>query len=154
MKTAKVLSNFFQWIPIHIRNGGFPPRNPDNRTPVFWVACYQNEVYFVNNSHEILDYVRTEVAGVQTCDDEIFTISDTDYSYQNVKPNDAVKIDEFDEINDSDYLLQISLVIKSKKHGEVHMRTSPVKGGFCESVLLWDSGEIGKYISYSIINSK
>lgn len=114
------------------------------RTPVFWLARKGPELYFVNNSYEMLDLVSTHTGGCETCDNEVVTISDdVGFTYRNVKPNEAVKIDQYDDVHDIDYLQQVALRIESKKQGCINMLTQPAKGGIKEEILLWNTGESG-----------
>lgn len=55
MLTIKRLQSSFKWIPLHLRNGGFPPRKPDMRMPIFWLTRSGDELFFVNDSDETVD---------------------------------------------------------------------------------------------------
>lgn len=86
MLQPKRLQSSFKWIPLHIRNSGFPPCKPDMRMPIFWLTRSGNELFFVNDSDETLDLVTTESGGFQTCDDSVMGISsDEGYRYSDVK---------------------------------------------------------------------
>ena len=147
MTTIKRLQNSFKWIPLHIKNGGFPPRKPDMRMPIFWLTRNGNELFFVNDSDETLDLVTTESGGFQTCDDVVMGISgDEGYRYSDVKPHEAVKVEEYDDFYDADFLLQVSIFVRSKTRGNFLMRTLPQKGGVGELILLWNTGETGKNV--------
>jgi len=61
-----------------------------------------------------------------------------------VEPNEAVKVEEYDDILDYDSMLGITLYIKSKKLGNIQIGTDVNKGGVKSMVLLWDTGESGK----------
>ena len=45
----------FRWIPLDDKNAGFPTRKPETRTPIFWLTRKDNELFFVNDSDELLD---------------------------------------------------------------------------------------------------
>lgn len=141
MLEHKRLQNQFDWIPLDKRNNGFPPRKPEIRVPVFWIACNDNELYFVNNSEETLDLVSVDTGNFQS-GNERYT------SYHDVLPNEAVKIEEYDGFYDLDFILQISLIIQSKIRGRIQILTGAKKGGIGETVILWNNNELGKRIRY------
>ena len=138
----KRFENKFVWVPYYKRIGrlGYPLSNKiDDRMPEFWVAVSDDELYFVNDSNETIDFVRAKTAGFQTCDDIIVTVGSSDYSYmyEAVKPSEAVKIDEYDVYLDSDFVLQTHVKIKSPTYGDLKFSTKPEKGGFSECVFKW-----------------
>jgi hypothetical protein len=49
------IQSSFKLIPLHLRNGGFPPRKPDMRMPIFWLTRSGDELFFVNDSNETVD---------------------------------------------------------------------------------------------------
>jgi hypothetical protein len=108
------------------------------------------ELYLVNSSVETLDEVSAESGGFQTVDDDVVSITSNDgYTYKNVKPNFAVKIEEYDGYNDLDYILQVVVTIQSTNLGTIEILTLPAKGGVGETVILWDNGEAGENVSIS-----
>jgi len=146
-----VLENRFKWVPIAERKskwGPMPPRKKETRRPLLWLTRDEKELYFVNSSEEILDFVTTGTGGFQTVDDDCITVTaKNNYEYKNVKPNDAVKVEEFDGYYDLDYLLQVSLEVQSKNLGSIEILSPCEKGGVDEAVLLWDNMENGKNVS-------
>jgi len=151
-KYHKVIENSFKWIPLDKRKSRFgglmPPRKAEVRHPVLWLARTENELYLVNSSAETLDFVGAGTGGFQTVDNDCITVATSNkYTYKNVKPNDAVKVEEFDGFYDLDYLLQVSMRIQSKNLGNIEILTPPEKGGIGEIVLLWDTMENGKNVS-------
>ena len=132
----------FAWVPYYKRVGrfGFPLSNKvDDRSPVFWTTVLENELYFINNSNETLDYLRVKTVGFQTCDGDIVTILNDGYSYvyQAVKQSEAVKVDEYDVYLDSDFVLQTHIKIKSSTYGDIEFSTKTEKGWCSECVLMW-----------------
>ncbi len=118
----KRFENKFVWVPYYKRIGrfGYPLSNKiDDRIPEFWVAVSDDELYFVNDSNETIDFVRAKTAGFQTCDDLIVTVGSSEYSYmyEAVKPSEVVKIDEYDVYLDSDFVLQTHIEIDSPTYG-------------------------------------
>ncbi|ABM04205.1 hypothetical protein Ping_2476 [Psychromonas ingrahamii 37] len=150
----KVIENSFKWVPLDKRKSKFggpmTPRKAELRNPLLWLAREGKELYLVNSSAEIIDFVGAGTGGFQTVDDDCISVSSKKkykYEYKNVKLNDAVKVEEFDGFYDLDYVLQVSLRIQSKNLGNIEILTSPKKGGIGETVLLWDTMENGNHVS-------
>jgi len=119
-----------------------PPK--ETRVPLYrFYVSDDDELYFVNDSEEVIDRVSYATGGFQTCDDDVVTVDspeDGGHVYLNVLPHEGVKIDEYDMILDSDFLLQPQVTIYSASMGERLFLGSASKGGFSGEVLLW-SGE-------------
>ena len=157
-KHHKVIENSFKWVPLDKRKSKFggpmTPRKAELRHPILWFARQGKELYLVNSSEETLDFVAAGTGGFQTVDDDCITVSTKNknkykykYEYKNVKPNDAVKVEEFDGFYDLDYVLQVSMRVQSKNLGGIEILTPPKKGGIGEIVILWDTMENGKNVS-------
>jgi hypothetical protein len=136
MREHKRVLNEFKWT------------RPEKKNPVFYVIRDGEELYFVNDSTETLNSVSTCTGGCQTLDDEVMPVSSPDplYLYKNVKPGEAVKVEHYDPYWDSDYLLQLEVELSSPTHGNKIFRVLG-KGGIDDTVLLWDTGEAGKYVN-------
>jgi hypothetical protein len=136
MREHKRVLNEFKWT------------RPEKKKPVFYVIRDGEELYFVNDSTETLNSVSTCTGGCQTLDDEVMPVSSPDplYLYKNVKPGEAVKVEHYDPYWDSDYLLQLEVELSSPTHGNKIFRVLG-KGGIDDTVLLWDTGEAGKYVN-------
>lgn len=152
MKEHKIIKGGFTWVPQDKRpsrfGGQMPPRKPETRNPVLWLVRDGNELYLVNSSQETLELVIADSGGFQTVDDDVVSVeSKEQYKYTDVNHSDAVKVGEYDEFYDLDYVLQVYLKIKSPSLGCIEVSSPPEKGGPGETVLLWDSGEAGKYVS-------
>lgn len=147
MPEHKSLENEIIWIPVDQRQSRFggpmSPRKKETRRPVFWLARVGMELYFVNSSGETLDYVTAETSGFVGASS---ISSEQGYDYRNVRANHAVKVDEYDGFYDLDFVLQVSVTIKSPTYGCIELITGPEKGEIVEIVLLWDSGEAGKHV--------
>jgi hypothetical protein len=119
------------------------------KKPLFYLLRYGEELYFVNDSTETLDSVSTSTGGCQTLDDgdDVMAVSSKKplYLYENVKPGEAVKVEYYDPYWDCDFLLQIEVNVSSPSQGNKIFRVSG-KGGVASTVLLWDTGEKGKYV--------
>jgi hypothetical protein len=150
MKEHKLLKNEFTWVPLDKRSGRFgaaPPRKPELRRPLLWLARAGAELYLVNASGEALDSVVVDLGGFITTDDSAVTASSNqNYEYKNIDNGDAVKVDEYDDYNDPDYVLQVVIKVRSSKFGSMEIFSPAEKGGVKETVLIWDSGEKGKHV--------
>ena len=150
------IENGFTWVPMNERIGrfGFPlATKVDRRKPVLWLVPKANEgkrgreMYLVNLSDEVLDEVVANSGGCETTDLGVMAITDNGgVKYENVKPNEAVLVEYYDEYYDLDYLLQISMEVKSAKIGHIRILAPSKKGGVEELVLVWDNGESGKHV--------
>jgi hypothetical protein len=152
MKEHKRVENKFTWVPADKRTSRFggpmPPRKQENRHPLLWLAREGNEIYLVNSSEDTLDFVIATSGGFQTVDDDVIVANSKDeYEYKNVKPNDAVKVEEYDGFYDLDYVLHISLKVQSIDIGCLEIISPAKKGGVGETVLLWNTKENGKDVS-------
>ncbi len=152
MKEHKTIKDGFAWLPPEKRasrfGGTMPPRKSETRNPVLWLARDGNELYLMNNSQETLELVIADSGGFQTADDDVVPVASKEqYKYRDVNHSEAVKVDEYDGYYDLDFVLQVYLKIKSQSLGCIEVTSPPEKGGVGEIVLLWDSGEAGKYVS-------
>jgi hypothetical protein len=120
---------------------------PEKKKPVFYVIRKGEELFFVNDSEETLNSVSTSTGGCQTLDDEVMLVSSPDplYWYENVKPGEAVKVEQYDPYWDSDFLLQLEVKVSSATYGDKILRVTG-KGGVDDTVLLWACGGVGKYV--------
>ena len=154
MEHSKRLQDAFTWLPPQQRIGrfGFPlARGPiEAKRPVFWLELTrrkEGDLYFINDSPEVLDYVKVEPAGYMTADDDVLTLEAKGTTYHDVLPREAVRIEAFDGYYDLDMVFQITLEVKSKAHGKIRFRTPPEKGYIPRQELLWDNGEPGKHVA-------
>jgi hypothetical protein len=150
MKKHELLKNEFNWVPKDQRSGRFgasPPRKPEFRRPLLWLARAGGDLYLVNASGGTLDSVIADMGGFTTADDGVVAVSSNEnYEYTNIENGDAVKVDEYDDYYDLDYLLQVVLRVQSPQFGILEILSPIEKGGVGETVLLWDSGERGKHV--------
>lgn len=117
----------------------------ETRKPLFRLFVDGNDLYFVNDSDEVLEYVKAGIGGFITCGDDIGAISGGDgYLYEKVMPNEAVRIDTYDIMMDSDFVLQPSVEIGSGPLGKREFLGRPSKGGFKNEVLAWHEDESGR----------
>ncbi len=143
MREPKRITGQFTWVPMDKRRDRFglplPPRKPEKRTPKYWLIRDYGDLYFINNTNDIIDFVSSSTGGFETCDDEVLPISGKDYHYENVMPQEAVKIEGYDNYYDLDYVLQVEIIVKSEREGTLQIISPPKKGGVKkETVLLWN----------------
>ena len=121
------------------------PTELANPEKVFYLTCFagqntfQDEVWFVNNSPETLDYVRPASGGFATSDDDVVPMTQSPDSvvYTDVKPNEAVMIDVYDIVFDGDFMILWGVELKSPSLGERYFGSYPDKGHAPEVVLHW-----------------
>ena len=114
---------------------------------MFWVVLKEGELFFVNESKEELDSVSSSSHGMNANYDELISCPDgAAVTYDCVEPGDAVKIEEFDQMLDSEWIAQVSITLKSAQHGHIEIRLPWERGGVGSMVLLWDTGVEGHHI--------
>jgi hypothetical protein len=126
----------------------------ETRVPKFWIADVDGAQYFVNDSDEVLDYVDGGKAGWATSDDDVLTYqADKPGYYKNVKPGEAVKIDDYDEndmgniIFGSDFMMFMHVEFKSPDLGVVALQTRASKGSVYKGPLMWEDGTLAKGVN-------
>ena len=154
MKQPDRIKDRFAWLPMDRRVDrlGQPllPRKPEKRILEYWLIRDENDLYFVNNTDESIKSVSSSTHGFETEDDEIFTTRKKGHVYDNVEPQEAVKLEEFDPIADSDFVLQVDIRVQLKKGACLKIMSPADKGGMTgDAVLQWDTGEAGKDVSIS-----
>lgn len=154
MKEHKRMENNFKW-----HNQFYASEKPELRKPILWVSSSSvaegrgREVFFVNTSGETLDYVIAGGGGFTTSDCGVIPVSSKGYKYENVKHNEAVKVEEYDDYYDLDFVMQIGLEVKSPKLGKLKILSPSAKGGISGIILLWDNGDAGRYVSITEIEN-
>jgi len=151
MREKKCFKNVFKWIPMNKRIdrfGPLPPRKPDPGIPLLWLTRNGGELFLVNSTGVNLDSVQSTTFVLITIDDEMpsLIIESDVYSYTDIKPGDAVKVEEFDGYYDLDYSFVITILITSSNLGTVKITTPLETREIGEMVLLWDNGNEGKNV--------
>lgn len=149
----KIIHGGFDWIPLHERIK-FPPRKPDHRQPLFRVVRqpesdgHGDELFLVNHSGEEVDSIRIFKTGFITVDGQLYASADEEgVTYLNIPNGSAVKADHFDNFYDLDFVIGLQVEIISKKLGAIKLQSIGSKGGMKDEVLLWETGEPGRYVS-------
>ena len=157
----KTLKNKFQWTPKHLGyekgTRPIPPLKIDSRIPKLWITSLPpeekelkagkalvTEIYLVNSSGIVLDSVIATTGGPARgyADDpeflEAFHRSGEVIEYTNVAHGEAVRIFEYEQIYDSDWMLSIGFEVKMNDK-LVKLNSSCNKGtiGFQEEALLY-----------------
>ena len=157
----KTLKNKFQWTPKHLgyEKGSrpIPPLKIDSRIPKLWITSlppvekevitskdFVMDIYLVNSSGIVLDSVIATTGGPARgyADDpeflEAFHRSGEVIEYTNVANEEAVRIFEYEQIYDSDWMLSIGFDVKmNDKLVKLNSSCSKVTKGFEEEALLY-----------------
>ena len=154
MKQPDRIKNRFSWVPMDKRldrlGQPLPPRKPEKRIPKYWLIRDEKNLYFVNNTDESIESVSSSPQGFEVEDGEIYIIKRKGYVYDNVEPQEAVKLAEFDPFADYGSVLQVDIRVQLKKDVCVKMLSPSHEGGMTgDAVLQWDTGEAGKDVSIS-----
>lgn len=120
----------------------FPPRTI-KREVLFSLLNYKGALYFVNESDETLDVVSSDSFGL--IEDSALE-KNPKYYYENVKPNESVKVEEYDDYYDLDYLLGFDIYIKSKTLGNIKITPPPKKGGVISQELVYKDLTTKRYV--------
>lgn len=156
MKEKRLLKHGYNWMPPSKRKSRFPGNDkphrigkPETRKPYLWVKRsasiqLESDLFLINDSGEVLEEVISNIYGFVTSDEDVHPFSSkASYSYKNVQPGEAVKVEEYNEMLDSDFVLGLSVQVKSNRLGEIEISIMSTKGGIGEIVLLWDTLETG-----------
>ena len=123
-----------------------PSRGQGNESASIWLDCLPEKhvgrgLYLVNGSDDVLTWVKAVVISSITIEDDAFGAGGETLSYSEVKPGDAVKLDEYDGFYDLDYLLTIEVSLCSATLGIQRFTPSPRKGGLKRQGLVWRATE-------------
>ena len=157
----KTLKNKFQWTPKHLGHEKgtrpIPPLKIDSRIPKLWITSLPPvekevitskdlvmDIYLVNSSGIVLDSVIATTGGPARgyADDpeflEAFHRSGEVIEYTNVAHGEAVRIFEYEQIYDSDWMLSIGFEVKmNDKLVKFNSSYSKATIGFEEEALLY-----------------
>lgn len=125
----------------------FPPRAV-KKDVIFSLMQFKGALYFVNGSDEELSVVSSESFG--------FVLNSSlenspKFYYENVKPNESVKVEEYDDFYDLDYVLGFEIFIQSKNIGQMKITPPARKGGVKAQELIFSDMSIPKYVSIESI---
>jgi len=126
----------------------FPPR-PIIREVVFSLMKYKDGLYFVNGSDEILKTVLSEGCGFV---EDSALENNPSCLYKNVKPDESVKVDEYDGFYDLDFVLGLNIYIESNRYGKIEIIPLASKGGVKKQALLYGDGTTPRYVRLNTPN--
>lgn len=121
----------------------FPPR-PMKKEVVFSLMNYNDGLYFVNGSDEILDTVSSDSFGF-ILDSSLE--NNPRFFYENVKPGESVKVEEYDGFYDLDYFLGFEIYIKSNSFGKVKIIPPMRKGGVIAQPLMYKDKSTPRFVT-------
>ena len=137
-KWTKATSNGSPWLWLKVESG----------------SQFENDVFLVNDSTEVLSVVRAGSNGLFTSEDAVVNLEDNnDTRYTNVQPAEAVLVDRFHDIYDLDFLLFLTLSIDSPAFGKLELTTSLEKGRIAEQVLMSEGLTFAKGLNVQKIES-
>lgn len=156
MKQAKVIHGGFDWVPLHelIK---FPPRKPDYRNPIFRTVRQSaekgSELFLVNHSGALVKTIKVFSTNFITVDDDTHSsIDEQGITYYDIPDASAVKIDQYDDYYDLDYVIGFVVEIESETLGKYRINCIGDKGGVKDMVILWDTGEANRNVSLQKID--
>jgi hypothetical protein len=151
MKKNKIIETGFSWSAPR----KLPTLNEkkEEKVPCLWLCRLGSDLFLVNSTDEIIDEISADSGAMQTIDSAGVSLdSPNGYFYTEVKPNQAVKVDEYDGYYDLDYLIQVYITIRSKTLGEIEIRTPLSKGGIeGNTALMWNKDKLGKNVLVTAI---
>ena len=136
------------WLPWHKRLDRFgqplPPRPAHPEIPLFWLTEHRGEILFINESDQVMPFLRAGEFGFETCDDEVVhRWGDEVYEYTDIQPHEAVLVAQINPYLDGVAMIELELHVGQ---GEVWrwQRTLPDhRRGSGEDVLCWQAGVEG-----------
>lgn len=128
----------------------FPPRR--KRNVIFSLVNHKGSIYFVNNSIETLTHVLAESYGYV---EGASVVNSPRYEYADVKPNEGVKIEYYDDIYDLDYMLGLYITVESEKWGKIEIAPHNFsKGGVRAQALVYDDDTTPLFVGLKEIKIK
>lgn len=127
--------------------------------PTLWIHVQRAEnneclVYFVNDSSEIIKYVKPTSFGYFSTDDGTTTlINNNNRIYHDVLPKEAVLVDKFHLVYDSDSQIGLSIELDSHLTGSVRLST-PTTRGTIEETILYSEDQFNSKVEVEFINNK
>lgn len=123
-----------------------------HKKPLLWLnriglPSNGDALYLVNDSSQSIDQVIINNGAMATFDEQAVSLETKSYTYKDVLAGEAVKIDEYDNFYDLDYLINVDLFIKATWLDSKRFVTEPNKGGVQTMVLLWEDMSAGKGVS-------
>lgn len=155
----KRLQNIPPWVaPEQTQNRFGGPeslRASEARRPMFRLVSLRSsnsdELFFVNDTDEVLEHVAASTGGFITADDAALSLEGANLVYHDVRPGEGVKVEAFDGYYDLDYVFQLGFEIVCCQ-GTWRILTGAQKGSIAEQELLWDDGRPGRRIKADLLS--
>lgn len=128
----------------------FPPR-PIIREVVFSLMNYKGGLYFVNESDDILKTVSSDSFGF-ILDSAIE--DNPKFIYTDVKPGEGVKVEEYDNYYDLDYVLGFKIYIELNDIERIIITPPAKKGGVIAQPLIYKDGTTPRYVRVERLSNK
>lgn len=133
--------NEFEWkVRLGTDAMGKQIPNPaiSTRKPLLWLQRAGSYLVFVNSSDQMLKRVAANFGGFFSADKDNATVSSNraDYCYDDVKPGEAVVIEEYDGRDDLDFVLETFITVTKLDGQVVKYRSPPGKGGMKDRAAL------------------
>lgn len=124
----------------------FPPK--PKRDIKYALVREHNDVYFINQSNEVIKQVSTASFGFLTEDDTVYSPeNNTEYTYEDVQPGEGVLVENYnDDRAFYDYMLGLYIYIKNKD-GQFRINVNSHKGGVKSQILMYADGTTPRFIS-------
>lgn len=148
-------TEFPEWVPPQNKDKSGPTApaifKPEKRKPKYYFSFFDSpdskiwshELYFVNISGKTLKKVMGDAGGFAG----EATANWEGREYENVKSNEAVKINEFHGMYDSDFIKQLDVVLITEDDVRKQYRSVIGKTDSPKFIILeWDNGDLGKEI--------
>jgi len=125
----------------------FPPR-PIKREVLFSLMKYEGALYFVNGSDEVLETVSSDSFGFVG---DAPLVKNPNFLYQDVKSGESVKVEEYDNYYDLDFILGFKIYIHSSSLGKIIITPPMSKGGVIAQPLFYKDGTTPRYVSVDVM---
>lgn len=102
---------------------------------IYSLVNLDDSLYFVNDSKKTLKQVSTSSSGFI---EEAALQNNPSYVYKDIQPNESVKVEQYNVIVDSDFVLGLDIYIETQNGTKTKIRASTHKGGVRPQVLLYE----------------
>ena len=119
---------------------------PQKNAPLLWLKPENDAVMLINNTGEVLDYVKISHLGCKKANKYFLPCHEFNYIYDNIEICRALKVADYDGYYDLDFKHYICFSIKSKSIGCVNISTLFYRVCIGETVLIWDDFSLGKNV--------
>ena len=120
----------------------FPPK--PKREIKYALVRDKNDLYFINQSNEVINQVSTASLGFLTVEDTVYTPEkDQSCTYKDVLPGEGILIENYDDSRVYDgYMLGLYIYINN----EYRISPRSHKGGVQNQILVYGDGSTPRYV--------